>query len=128
MWWRTTRTAGDKPPPYRTGRMADRLVDLATCAVSRAIYSDEAIYQREMERVFARCWLFLGHEVQIPQSGDYLTTTMGEDPVILWRATNGAVRAFLNTCRHRGNRVCLYERGNAGSFTCSYHGWSYDSN
>jgi phenylpropionate dioxygenase-like ring-hydroxylating dioxygenase large terminal subunit len=107
--------------------MPERLVDLTTGAVSRAIYSDEAIYQQEIQRIFARCWLYLGHETLLPQPGDFLTTVMGEDPVIVWRDGAGNVHAFLNTCRHRGNQVCLYERGNATSFTCSYHGWSYDS-
>src|SRR5207248_3857985 len=107
--------------------MPDRLVDLEQGTVSRAIYSDAAIYQLEIERIFARCWLFVGHETQIPQPGDYVTTFMGEEPVIVWRDTRGRVHAFLNTCRHRGNRVCLYERGNAASFTCSYHGWTYDN-
>jgi dibenzofuran dioxygenase subunit alpha len=104
-----------------------KLVDLTSGMVSRRIYSDEAIYQRELEHVFARCWLYLAHESQIPRPGDYLTTTMGEDPVVLWRDANGRLRAFLNTCRHRGNRLCMYERGNAGSVTCSYHGWTYNN-
>ena len=106
--------------------MNGKLVDLERGEVSRRIYSDEAVYRREIERIFARCWLFLGHESQIPEPGDYLTTYMGEDPVILWRDPNGRPRAFLNTCRHRGNRLCLYERGNASAFTCSYHGWTYN--
>ncbi len=107
--------------------MGERFVDLETGAVSRAIYSDDAIYQRELEQIFARCWLLIGHERQLPRPGDYLTSFMGEDPVIVWRDGDGRVHAYLNTCRHRGNRVCLYERGNAASLTCSYHGWSYDS-
>jgi phenylpropionate dioxygenase-like ring-hydroxylating dioxygenase large terminal subunit len=107
--------------------MADKLVDLTTGLVSRRIYSDEAIYQREIEGIFARCWLYLGHESQIQKPGDYLTTYMGEDPVILWRDARGQPRVFLNTCRHRGNRLCMYERGKASSLTCSYHGWSYNS-
>lgn len=106
--------------------VTSKLVDLERGEVSRRIYSDDAVYRREIERIFARCWLFLGHESQIPEPGYYLTTYMGEDPVILWRDPNGQPRAFLNTCRHRGNRLCLYERGNASAFTCSYHGWTYN--
>jgi len=106
---------------------ADRLLDLAAGLVSRRIFSDEAIYQRELERVFARCWLFLAHDAMIPAPGDYVGTFMGEDPVIVCRGTDGQVRALLNTCRHRGNRVCLFPRGNAKAFTCAYHGWTYDT-
>src|SRR4051794_24100409 len=113
--------------PASEATMGDKFVDLTTGLVSRRIYSDEAIYQREIEGIFARCWLYLGHESQIQKPGDYLTTYMGEDPVILWRDARGQPRVFLNTCRHRGNRLCMYERGNASSLTCSYHGWSYNS-
>ena len=103
------------------------LVDTANGTVSRLVYSDAAIYERELERVFAGCWQFLGHDCYIPNLGDYLATYMGEDPVILWRDDTGSPHAFLNTCRHRGNRLCLFEKGNAAAFTCGYHGWTYNS-
>ena len=103
------------------------LVDLSAGLVSRAVFSDEAIYRQELERIFARCWLFLAHQSMLPNPGDYLTTAMGEDSVIVCRDPQGQVRAFLNTCRHRGNKVCLFERGNAVTFTCGYHGWSYNT-
>jgi phenylpropionate dioxygenase-like ring-hydroxylating dioxygenase large terminal subunit len=104
-----------------------KLVDLETGLVSRKIFSDEEIYQQELERVFRRCWLFLGHDSMLPQPGDYLTTYMAEDPVLVIRDPDGAVRAFLNTCPHRGNKVCLFDSGHASTFTCSYHGWSFNS-
>lgn len=111
----------------RAAVIPNKLVDVESGQVSRLIYSDESIYRSELERIFARCWLFLGHESMIPQPGDYLTTWMAADPVILCRDPRKRVRAFLNTCRHRGNRVCLFERGNATAFTCSYHGWTYNT-
>ena len=103
------------------------LVDLETGLVSRGIFSDEEMYQRELERVFGRCWLFLGHESMLPQPGDYITNFMGEDPVIVCRDPHGKVRVFLNTCPHRGNKVCLFHSGSAKAFTCSYHGWSFNT-
>jgi phenylpropionate dioxygenase-like ring-hydroxylating dioxygenase large terminal subunit len=103
----------------------NRLVDDGNGLVSRRIFIEPEIYQQELERIFARCWLYLCHETQIPRPGDFLTTYMGEDPVLVVRDNDGRVHAVLNVCRHRGNRLCRADAGNAASFTCAYHGWTY---
>jgi phenylpropionate dioxygenase-like ring-hydroxylating dioxygenase large terminal subunit len=110
---------------YRPG-----LVDLATGQISREIFVNDDIYAQEQERVFARAWLFVGHESQVPNPGDFFVSRMGEESVILCRGRAeggqaGAVRVFLNSCRHRGMKVCRYDDGNTTVFTCPYHGWSY---
>ncbi len=101
------------------------LVDDEKALVSRRIFIDNEIYEQELERIFARCWLYLGHESQVSNPGDFVSAYMGEDPVLVVRDSRGNVNAFLNTCRHRGMRVCRADQGNAAAFTCTYHGWTY---
>jgi len=103
------------------------LVDVDKGLISRRIFIEREIYEQELEQIFARCWLFLCHESQIPQPGEFFSTYMGEDPVLVVRDTQGQVHAFLNVCRHRGNRLCRADRGNASTFTCAYHGWTYSN-
>jgi phenylpropionate dioxygenase-like ring-hydroxylating dioxygenase large terminal subunit len=101
------------------------LVDSERGLLSRRIFIEPEIYEAELRQVFARCWLFLCHDSQVSRPGDFLTTSMGEDPVLVVRDSEGEVHAFLNVCRHRGNRLCRADAGNAASFTCAYHGWTY---
>jgi len=101
------------------------LVDASKGLVSRRIFIEREIYEQELERVFARSWCFLAHDSMLPNPGDFWTTTIGEDPVIVMRDSAGKVNAFINSCRHRGMKVCRADQGNAASFTCAYHGWTY---
>lgn len=101
------------------------LVNAQSGQITPAIYSDPDIYQQELERVFARSWLFLAHESMLPKSGDFFTTFMGEDPVVVVRQKDGSIEAYLNQCRHRGMRLCHSDSGNTKAFTCPYHGWAY---
>lgn len=105
-----------------------KLVDTERGLLDRAIFSSHELYELELERVFGRCWLYLGHESQIPRPNDFFTSTMGEDPIIVWRGEDGTLRAFLNVCRHRGNLLCRIDGGNTDQLMCTYHGWTYASN
>lgn len=95
--------------------------------VHSAIFTDEQIFQDEIERIFHRTWLFALHESEIPHHGDFKRIQLGRFPVIAIRDESGEVRLLINRCRHRGAQVCEAMRGNAKRFQCWYHGWTYDS-
>jgi len=110
---------------YRNDELL-QMVDPKRGTVDRRMFFDEDIYQLEMERIFARSWLFMCHDTQIPNPGDFFMTFMGEDRVIVVRDNEGNPQVLVNSCRHRGNAVCRAEEGHATSFMCTYHGWTYD--
>jgi 3-phenylpropionate/trans-cinnamate dioxygenase subunit alpha len=101
-------------------------VDWEHGLISSDIFIDEKIYREELKSLFGRAWLFLAHDSMIPKPGDFFSTYMGGDPVIVARQKDGSVRAYLNACRHRGMKVCRAEDGNARNFMCTYHGWTYN--
>jgi len=104
---------------------ARSFVDMQSGEISREIFVDETIYRQEQERIFARAWVYVGHETQTPSAGDFFLSRMGEESVIVTRDGSNRVRVLLNTCRHRGMRVCRYDEGNTNAFQCPYHGWTY---
>ncbi|WGL50783.1 SRPBCC family protein [Nocardioides sp. BP30] len=101
------------------------VIDQETGRLDPTIYCDPDIYKEEMEKVFGRAWLLIGHDSLIPKPGDFFHTYMGEQPVILSRDKTGQVNAMLNICRHRGARVVRTDDGNCKSFVCPYHAWTY---
>jgi len=104
----------------------DELVSVERGEIDRRIFSDDEIFERELELIFARAWHFLCHETQIPKAGDFFETPVGRDNVLTVRQKDGSIKGLLNTCMHRGNAVCRAEEGNTKAFMCTYHGWSYD--
>jgi phenylpropionate dioxygenase-like ring-hydroxylating dioxygenase large terminal subunit len=90
-------------------------------------YTDPAVFAAEQRAVFDRCWLYLGHQSEVPNPGDFVTRRVGGRPLLLARGSDGTVRTFLNVCSHRGSTVCRERRGNAKAWTCFYHSWSYDT-
>lgn len=116
--------SGSRPPAYSNVELR-KMVDVENGWIDRRIFWDEGIYQMELERIFARAWQFVAHESQLPNPGDFHTSYMGEDAIIVSRDRKGKINVFLNSCPHRGNRICFAEVGNARRFTCNYHGWSF---
>ncbi|MFE4663731.1 Rieske 2Fe-2S domain-containing protein [Streptomyces sp. NPDC056716] len=95
--------------------------------VSRQSYWGDDEFQLEMERIFRRCWLFVAHESEIARPGDYVTRNLGGEDVIVTRDESGDIRAFLNSCTHRGTQLCRADLGNSSHFRCSYHGWTFSN-
>ena len=95
--------------------------------VNRQAFRSPEILSLEHERVFERCWIYAGHESEIPQPGDFCSRRVAGRPVIFARGSDGQVRVLLNTCTHRGTLVCREQRGNARTFQCPYHAWTYNN-
>lgn len=93
--------------------------------VHRAVYVDPHVFEQEIERVFGRAWIYVGHESEVPAAGDFVLTRLGLDEVVLVRQADGALALFHNRCAHRGARVVSAASGNARLFRCPYHSWAY---
>lgn len=93
--------------------------------VHGSIYTDPAIFDQEMDRIFHRGWVYVGHESEIPKPGDFQARHIGRQPVIYIRGDDDQVRVLMNRCTHRAAIVCPHERGNAKGFVCAYHGWTF---
>ena len=94
-------------------------------AVDPRVYTDPAVFSLEMQRLWARSWLYVGHESQVPGSGDFLTTTLATRPVILCRDDDGALQVLYNRCAHKGAQLLCEPGGQRRNLQCPYHGWTY---
>ena len=110
-------------PSVDPGRAWDAL--LRPDGVHGSLYTDPAIFQEELAKIWFRSWVYVGHESEVPQPNDYAMKSIGPEPVIMTRDRSGVVHLLHNRCPHRGNRVCVTEQGSARSFTCPYHGWTF---
>ena len=95
--------------------------------VHRSAFTSQEIFDLEREYIFGQCWLYLGHESEIPSPGDYVRRWIGGRPLFMVRDEDGQVRVFYNTCTHRGALVCRRDKGNAKVFQCFYHAWTFDT-
>jgi phenylpropionate dioxygenase-like ring-hydroxylating dioxygenase large terminal subunit len=96
-------------------------------SVHRSVYTDPEIFALEMERVFGRAWLYLAHESELSQPGDYIVRHMGTQAVVLTRNRSGEIDAIFNRCTHRGATLCAFDKGSAPhGHQCPYHGWMFN--
>lgn len=95
--------------------------------VHRRVYVDPDIFELEMERLFGRAWLFVGHASQVPNPGDYFTTELARQPVVMTRHHDGTIHVLFNRCTHRGPKLVNERCGHATRLTCLYHGWTFDT-
>jgi phenylpropionate dioxygenase-like ring-hydroxylating dioxygenase large terminal subunit len=108
-------------------RSIDELVRADEGLVSREIFVSEELHKQELDRIFSRAWLFVGHESLVPNPDDYFVSRMGADSVILTRDRQNQIQVLLNSCPHRGMKLCRYDQGNNRTFSCPYHGWSFST-
>lgn len=94
----------------------------------RSAFTDEALFELEMKHIFEGNWIYLAHESQIPNINDYYTTHIGRQPIFIARNREGQLNAFINACSHRGAQLCRYKRGNKATYTCPFHGWTFNNN
>ncbi|EEQ96175.1 SRPBCC family protein [Brucella sp. ZJ1_1] len=95
-------------------------------SLEQKFYTDPEYYKQDLENIFYKDWLFVGHYCELPKTGSYMTVQIGAYPVVIVRDAQGGIRAFHNSCRHRGSRICAAEKGTAAKLVCPYHQWTYE--
>lgn len=96
--------------------------------IHRRVYADPELFQRELKAIFRNAWLYVGHESQLRNIGDFFTARLGNQHIIVARHTDRKIYAFYNRCSHRGAEVCQELSGNRTSFECPYHAWTFGMN
>ena len=93
----------------------------------RDIFTDPDLFELEMKHIWEGNWIYLAHESQIPNNNDYITGYIGRQPIVISRDRKGELHAFLNACSHRGAMICRHRRGNKSTYTCPFHGWTFNN-
>lgn len=93
--------------------------------VHGSLYTDPAIFQEELKKIWYRTWVYVGHESEVPDAHDFVMKSIGPQPVIMTRDAAGKVHLLQNRCPHRGNEVCQQAKGNSRTFTCPFHNWTF---
>lgn len=113
---------------YRATVLADAVIEdpqAGRYQVNRRIFTDAQIFELEMKHIFEGNWVYLAHESQLPNPGDYFTTYIGRQPVVITRDKGGALHCLINACAHRGAMLCRRRTDNRMTLTCPFHGWTF---
>lgn len=94
---------------------------------NRESFTNPEIFELEMKYIFENNWVYLAHESQITETNDYFTTHIGRQPIFIARNKEGELNAFINACSHRGAQLCRYKKGNKSTYTCPFHGWTFNN-
>lgn len=103
-------------------------VELDNGVLPAAIFNDADVYAAEIDKIFGHEWIFLAHESELPEPGDYVLRHVVEDPFIVARTESGDISVLFDACRHRAAQLCRADKGNTSHFRCPYHGWVYNNN
>jgi Rieske 2Fe-2S family protein len=122
----TTLSLGDPLEPARKATAQMLQERERTFSLPQPFYSDERLFDIDMQEIFQKEWLIAGMTCEIPTKGNYLTLQVGKNPIIVIRGAEGVVHAFHNVCRHRGSRLCTSEKGKVAKLVCHYHQWTYE--
>ena len=95
--------------------------------MARDIFTDPELFELEMKHIFEGNWIYLAHESQIPNPNDYFTTTWAASRSSSPATEQGELNAFINACSHRGAMLCRHKRGNKATYTCPFHGWTFNN-
>ncbi len=110
-----------------TGHLVDEDREHHRFRVHRSTMTSPDVFALEIERIFGRCWLYVGHTSEVREPGDYVRRPVANRALFMVRGKDGEVRVFHNSCTHRGALVCRRDAGNAKVFQCFYHAWSFDT-
>ncbi|WP_257233674.1 aromatic ring-hydroxylating oxygenase subunit alpha [Rhodococcus qingshengii] len=102
-------------------------LEIPSFRVDHRAYTDDAVAVREIARIFDRCWLYVGHESEVPAPGSFVSRDVGGRPVVMAHGSDGVIRVFANACTHRGALICSQPTGQAKSFRCPYHDWTFSN-
>ena len=121
-----TLSLGDPLEPARKATAEMLQTRERTYSLPQPFYTDERLFQIDMQEIFHKEWLIAGMTCEIPAKGNYITLQIGKNPIIVVRGAEGKVHAFHNVCRHRGSRLCVSEKGKVAKLVCPYHQWTYE--